>query len=169
MDLVFDRPAYCYDALRGVLLGTGQRIPVRLVPGGNVFARMPYDVESISIRARERTGGIAPEIVYEAVVETTTGFAGTHLVFQELLDPEGARVPGGSRTIVAERGVATGRVRMALNEPPGEYSLILRDATTGVEGAIVITRGRTELWRRFPPGGGSAGRSAFDRLTTSAP
>jgi hypothetical protein len=157
-ELVFDRPAYCYDTLRGVLLGSGRRIPVRLVPGGNVFARMPYDVESISIRARERAGGIVPEIAYEAVVETTTGFAGTHLVFQELLDPEGARVPGGSRTVVAERGVAKGRVRMALNEPPGEYSLVLRDATTGVEGAIAIARAPTELWRRFPPGGAPAGR-----------
>ncbi len=131
-----------------MLLGSGERIPVRLGGGANVFARMPYDVDSISIRARER-GDV---IIYEAVVETTTGLAGTHIVSQDLLDSGGRRVPGGSRIIVAERGVAKGRVRMALNEPPGEYSLVLRDATTGVEGTIVITRGETELGKRFPIG-----------------
>jgi hypothetical protein len=149
-ELVFDRRGYCYDVLRGVLLGTSARIRVRLAPGANVFARMPYDVESISIRAREQ----GDDIAYEAVVETDTGLAGTHVVSQELVyqhgDGRSRPVPGGSRVIIAERGVVKGRVRFALNEPGGEYRLVLRDATTGVEGSITITRGEGELAKRFP-------------------
>jgi len=151
-ELVFDGPGYCYDALAGVLLGSGERIKVRLVPGSlSVFTRLPYDVEGISISAQERAGG---RVRFRAVVETTTGLAWTHMLRQELWDSRSRRVPGASATLLAARGIATGEVRFALNEPAGEYRLVLRDAATGVTGELTLTRRPGDLDAALPAGGG---------------
>lgn len=145
-ELVFAGPGYCYDVLDGVLLGHKRRIRARLSPGAHVFARLPYDVESISIRASARGG----EIRYRARVETSTGFAGTHLLHQEIVDASGRPIPGGGGDLIAERGVATGAIALALNEPAGSYGLLLRDAATGVEGELFVTKADSPLGKRFP-------------------
>ncbi|GAH65098.1 unnamed protein product, partial [marine sediment metagenome] len=135
-ELVFDGRGYCYDALDGVLLGGNRRVRVRLGAGPHVFARLPYDVKGIAIKASTRGG----EIRYRATVETSTRLAGTHVLHRELVDARGRPVPGGSADLLAGRGVAKGSIALAENEPPGEYSLVLRDAATGVVTEMLITK-----------------------------
>ncbi|MHC4198450.1 MAG: hypothetical protein ACYSU0_00465 [Planctomycetota bacterium] len=148
-ELVFDGPGYCYDALDGVKLGGNRRIRVRLGTGPYVFARLPYEVEGIAVKASMRRG----EIRYRATVETPTGLAGTHVLHRELVDPRGRYLPGASADIIAQRGVAKGSIALAANEPPGKYSLVLRDAATGVVTEMLITQDDSPLGGRFPLGG----------------
>jgi hypothetical protein len=156
VELVFEGPAFCYDAMAGVLLGSGEELTTRLGAGPNVFCRLPYRVESISIRARETRGGIA----YRAEVETSTWFCGTHVLVQEVRGPRSRLVPGTTRTIVADRGVCRGGVQLAENEPAGTYALGLRDVATGVVGEVAFGKAPSPLEERFPvtraPGTGKA-------------
>jgi hypothetical protein len=145
-ELVFARPALCFDVLKGVLIGRGERVRLRLRPGPNVFARLPYDVERISLKASERGGTVR----YRGMVETPTDLAGTHVIRRELRDAGGRLVPGGEATIIADRGVFKGAVALAENEPEGEYWLVFRDVASGVEAEVAIGRSACPLGAVFP-------------------
>ncbi len=147
-ELVFERPALCFDVLTGVLMGEGDRVRLKLRPGPRVLARLPYDVEGISIRASRREGAVR----YRGIVETPTDLAGTHVIRRELRDAAGRLVPGGSATIVADRGVFKGSVTLAENEPEGEYRLVFRDVASGVEAELAITRSWSPMGAEFPIG-----------------
>jgi len=154
-ELVLGRPAYCYDLIDGVFLGAGSRVRLDLVPGVRIFARLPYDVESIRFAVQERAGtgpggSRRTEVRFRAIVETSTGLAGTHVLYQEVLDSEGRPIPGTGGCLVARRGVATGTVALAENEPAGAYRLVVRDVATGTVGELTIVRPESPLQGRFP-------------------
>ena len=134
--------------MTGVLMGEGDRVRLKLRPGPRVLARLPYDVERISIRASRREGAVR----YRGIVETPTDLAGTHVIRRELRDAAGRLVPGGSATIVADRGVFKGSVTLAENEPEGEYRLVFRDVASGVEAELAITRSWSPMGAEFPIG-----------------
>jgi hypothetical protein len=141
-ELVFDGRGHCYDVLDGVKLGDNRRVRVRLRAGPHVFARLPYEVEGIAVKASMHRG----EVRYRATVETPTGLAGTHVLHRELVRP----IPGGSADLLAYRGVVKGSVTLAENEPAGKYALVFRDAATGVVTEMLITKDDSPLGGRFP-------------------
>jgi len=145
-ELVFDRPALCFDVLTGVLIGRDTRVRVKLGAGPRVFARLPYDVEGITLKVSEQ-GDV---VRYRGIVETPEDLAGTHVIRREILDAGGRAVPGGAATIVADRGVFGGSVTFAGNEPGGDYRLVFRDVASGVEAEIALTREPPPLAAEFP-------------------
>ena len=132
--------------MTGVLIGRDTHVRVKLGAGPHVFARLPYDVEGITLRVSEREGVVR----YRGIVETPIDLAGTHVIRRELLDAEGRPVPGGGETIIADRGVFRGSVTFAENEPGGDYRLVFRDVASGVEAELAITRSDPPLATEFP-------------------
>jgi hypothetical protein len=145
-ELVFARPALCFDVLTGVLIGRGARVRVKLGTGSRVFARLPYDVEGITLKVSEREGVLR----YHGIVETPIDLAGTHVIRRALLDSRGRPVPGGEATFIADRGVFKGSIQLAENEPPGDYRLVFRDVASGVEAELTITRSARPMAAEFP-------------------
>jgi len=145
-ELVFARPGLCFDVLTGVLIGRDARVRVKIGAGPRVFARLPYDVERITLKVSER----GDEVRYRGIVETPDDLAGTHVIRRDILDAGGRPVPGGAATIIADRGVFRGSVTFAGNEPGGDYRLVFRDVASGVEAEIALKREYPTLAAEFP-------------------
>ncbi len=131
---------HVYDSRRGEYLGETDRIPLRYSPDwvADVFAVLPYAVSSVDVRAQVNTQMTPAVIDYALRVGGPDVTAGQHVVSVTVLDPSGREVPSYAARLATEKGLARGRVWLALDDPQGDWTIRVRDAATGVSGETVV-------------------------------
>jgi hypothetical protein len=126
-----------YNARDGVYLGCEQSVKVALEPHrAAVLAALPYAVERIAVKVRRSD----PRGVFKITLALVTKpeECGTHVLRLEARDPSGNVMPQYACTVVAEDGRWNGEIAFGLNEPVGEYRLLIRDVLTGKTAEAVL-------------------------------
>jgi len=132
-------PAHVYDLREGRYLGRRDAVTTPLGPGEcKMYALLPYEVTGVSVRPREETVGQGQAVEYLVSVDATAE-AGLHVYRIEVADPSGETCAWYGTQLTAERGVASGELRLALDDEPGEWTIRATDVATGMAGEARIT------------------------------
>lgn len=124
-------PGEVYDVLAGKRLGRSGRFPVTLRPSDpHLYAVLPYQVKGLRLSApgRAKPGGA---LAFQAKVDVNTGRAAEHVVVVRLKRPDGSSREWDRFTLLAPDGEARGTCAFALDDPPGQWTLTVKDAATG--------------------------------------
>jgi len=120
-----------YDVLEGKQLKTSKAGASLNEAGAGLICVLPYRVSRIVADV--------PEIVqsghrlhYSMQIKTFDALPGDHWVHVKLLDEAGRSIRYYESTIDCAGGVGEGYIPLALNEKPGQYTLVIRDVMTGV-------------------------------------
>ena len=128
------RRAHLYDVRAGTYLGRTDRIETRLAPGDAAFyALLDYQISAVEVRTRQRQG--APYTVH-CQLRTAAARVGDHIIHVQVKCPDGAMPPAYQRNVNARAGEAEFSIPLALNDPPGEWTVVCRDVATGTEGQV---------------------------------
>jgi len=139
--ILFPRARYVYDVRAKRFLGDVARARTAITPGVPLlYALLPYSVDAVKLepdRSRYATG---EAIALRIKVTTSAGeLAGNHVVRLEVTDPSGEAQPHYAQNVLsAEREMAT-RVRLALNDPAGEWAFTATDVVSGQTDTVRVT------------------------------
>ena len=136
-DLTLPEATHVYESRSGTYLGKTKLINHRAPRGiARVYAAIPYRVKAVSIGGptEVRQGDLLP---LEIAVNSEDGKPGTHLVHVSLLGPADDRGQRRERShyaqnLHAEDGLASTAIPLAHNDTPGEWTIVAKDAATGV-------------------------------------
>jgi hypothetical protein len=95
-----------------------------------VLAVLPYRVEKASLAAAP--GRLGRELPLEFRLTVSVGQPVKHVVHLDVYRPDGSRYYSYSRNFAFRNGLWTGRLPLAINDPPGKWTLHARDVTSGV-------------------------------------
>ena len=135
-EVVIQTPTAChaYDCRAGRYLGSGQafKLPMR-VHEVKFVALLPYRVRALDVAS---TGEVTQggEVVVSLSLEGATEADSGHPIFVRLTEPSGQTAFYFDRTVRTQAGKAEVKLRLALNESPGEWRVHAREAATGIEG-----------------------------------
>ena len=143
-DLALPEAAHVYESRGETYLGKTRLINHRAPRGiARVYAALPYRVKDVSIDGpgEIRQGELLP---LEIAVNAEDGKPGTHVVHVLVLGPaddasrrrERAHY---ARNLRVENGRAKTTIPFAYNDTPGEWTIVAKDAATGVAGRKVVT------------------------------
>jgi hypothetical protein len=126
----FPRKAHLYDLRRGEYLGHTDSVDTELSHEAQVYALLPYRVNSVRVKGPSAAkAGEASEFALSVAV--SGGKPGLHVFRFEVLGPSGEALPWYAANVRADNGRAACTIPWALNERPGQYTLLARDAATG--------------------------------------
>ena len=139
--VTFPRKSFVYDVRAKKLLGNVDRVQTDIVPGvPRLYAMLPYTVEEVELhssRPRYRPG---EAIELRIRIATSTGrLAGDHVVRVEVTNPQGQTLAHYAQNVLTSQPVATTRVRLALNDPTGEWTLKATEVTSGRQDEIRVS------------------------------
>jgi hypothetical protein len=133
------RPGYCYDMLEGKYLGQGSEWQVQVAPGGvKLLSVLPYQVKELRARTKSARSRPGEEVQGDVRVETSGGWPGRHVIGLEVKRPNGQAVRYLARSLDARGGRADFALPLALNEPPGRYTLIFTDIASHVKAEVAL-------------------------------
>jgi len=135
--LTLPETRHVYELIRGEYVGHTDRIEV---PFGvdrlaNIYSCLPYNVTGVELspaKARWRPGEI---VTFDVAVKAEGGAPGRHVFRVEVSNPSGETVRLYSYNLEAPNGRAAGKIFLALNDPPGEWTINVRDVATGLVSA----------------------------------
>jgi len=126
----FSRSGHIYDVREKKYLGKGDNAKLTLAPWrAKLIALLPYRVLSVSLRLKRAEGR---KITWSARLLGGAGRWVNSVLRMTLSGPDGKEMPIYSTNAVAEEGKCAGSLRLALNDPPGEYSLKATDVVSGL-------------------------------------
>lgn len=122
---------HVYDMRSGRYHGLTDRFPAEFVPShARVYAVLPYRVDGIRIAPMEGVpqGGTLSVQAHVLVSDTKPGL---HVLHRSVIGPDGAERSYYAANLEAANGSAGCRLRLALDEAPGRWTLRLRDVASG--------------------------------------
>jgi hypothetical protein len=126
----FPRPAFVYDVRTGEALGQKAAVTARLEPGDTkLYALLPYEVKGVTVNPGKgpvRRGEVLP---YQVGVRCS-GQPGIHVFHVKVIGPDGKERPHYGTKLSGPAGSAVGAVPLALNDPPGQWTLRAWDVAT---------------------------------------
>ena len=129
--MLLERPAFLYDVLAGVELGVGSRLDMSLHDGTvRVIAALPYRVGRVRLELPEQAV-VGQDCTAGLTIETEGGQPELHVFRLDVIGPDGLPRRGYSQNVVATSGTAKATVPFALNDPPGAWTLLVRDVASG--------------------------------------
>jgi hypothetical protein len=135
--LRWSKRAEIYDVREGKYLGGGEEVSLGVAPHQvKLLALMPYQVEGMQVTAGPARGRQVP---VKAELRVAGGRAGRHVFRLTLLGPDGQEIACLARNVEAPGGVYENEIPLALNDPPGKYTLAFRDVATGTQGQAEVT------------------------------
>lgn len=130
-----------YDAGNGRSISRYRNHSVTLGPGESaLYAVLPYDVSGIDLEALPNVAA-GERLPFTLGIKARKGVPTTHVVHVDLLSlqTEGSkRIAYYGRDVICRSGLGEGFIRLALNERPGVYKLVARDALTGMTAETVV-------------------------------
>ena len=133
------RPGYCYDMLEGKYLGQGPEWQVQVAPGGvRLLSVLPYQVKELRAKTKSGQARRGEEVQGEVRVETSGGWPGRHVIGLEVKRPDGQAARYLARSLEAKSGRASFVLPLALNEPPGRYTLTFTDIATHATAELAL-------------------------------
>ncbi|MBT3290344.1 MAG: hypothetical protein HN380_23575 [Victivallales bacterium] len=128
---------FAYLGRTGRFLGKGSVARIDLRPSDVALVSfLPYRVNRLAI-ARMASPSLPR---FRATVETGGRGPGRHIIHVRVTAPDGTPVPAADQTVEARQGTAEFAVPAALNDPPGLYTVHIRDAATGITATTTHTR-----------------------------
>ena len=126
------KAVHVYDVRGGKYLGHKDSFDTKIIPArAQLFAVLPYRVRGVEVKGLRRSYRCGDAVTCQLRVEPDKGEAGRHVVRLELTGPSGKSPTPYARNIVADGGECEARFRLALNDPPGDWTLTVRDVATG--------------------------------------
>jgi hypothetical protein len=143
------RPGHVYDMLRGKYLGQRSQWKVRVAPAEvQLFSILPYRVAAVrssAVRRPVRSSAVrrpwaerGGEIRGTVAVDTGGAKAVRHVIHLEVVRPDGQAVRYLARNLETVGGQAPFTLPLALNEPPGIYTLHFTDVATGTKATVRV-------------------------------
>ncbi len=132
------REAHVYDVRAGRYLGRVHELKTEIRPGvAKLYALLPYAVSGVGGAV---TGPVSPgeAVRYEVGVEIAAGTPVTHCLRVEVVDPQGTARECYAANVLAPQGSARGEFVTALNDPPGKWTVRLRDVASGAAGQMTF-------------------------------
>lgn len=140
-ELRFGAEAHTYDLDNGVYIGYGDRLKLRISSYTfRAFARLPYQVQDIDVRVAGRPR-LRDSLTIVAALTVADGQPGSHRLRLDVLASDGRPLRYLSREVLAECGSATFIVPSAFNDPPGRWTIVVTDVTTGTQGRVHVHLG----------------------------
>jgi len=128
----FERDWDVYDSIAGRYLGRTRRVTLQEGSEPVLLALLPYRVTGMRLEAPAAMAA-GKTLRFIVRLRTDRGLVGRHVVAVDVIDPTGARRPAYHINLDGSGGVLSGTVPLALNDPPGRWTLRARDAATGTE------------------------------------
>ncbi len=126
---------HVYDVRQGEYLGLRDTLDIAFAPGeAKVFALLPYGVADIQVNRFGRNVFVQGDSVsFRINVEAKDGSPlADHVVRIEIRDSDNRIVSNYSRNILAENGVYSGAIPLALNDKPGVWTMQVTDVISGM-------------------------------------
>jgi len=123
---------HVYDLLEQEYLGHRDDLPLRIVPGrGRLFASYPYKVEKLQLEVAlgSRKG---EELKFVAKLSVSEGPPDLHVAHLAVRTPEGKEARYYARNVVIRDGRFEGRLPLALNMMPGDWTIELTETASGL-------------------------------------
>ena len=159
--LVYPKPGHVYEVMTNRYLGHGKAITLDLasgepfkaglptvggealmqpqdaVSGMALAARLPYRLTGVAVTATPGKPG--QPLAVRVSVSAKDAKPGRHTLFLDVRDPAGLRAEPYTMNVVTTGGVWTGTLPLALNEATGTWTLIAREAITGLTAQTKVT------------------------------
>lgn len=125
--------AHVYNVREAKYLGYTSQINASIPIGGaQLFALLPYKVEALQlIMPAKVTPG--DDLEYRISLKTGKAEAGLHVYRFVLISPDGVERECYTQNIRADKGIAEGKLTLALNEQPGTWKCVIKDTATGIK------------------------------------
>ena len=112
----------------------------RPVPKLNqLYAALPYRVASLEVRLEAPEVARGGTLRFTARLQPPAAQRVRHVVSMRLINPEGEDLRWYRTCFETKEGLARGRIDLALNDPPGRWTLRLKDAASGLTREIGFT------------------------------
>jgi hypothetical protein len=148
--LKFKGGAHTYDVDEGTYLGFGNVLNVRIDRYTyRTFSRLPYRVTGLTVTAIT-AATLGQSIKVSLQIQTPGGAPGRHLVRVDVLDPNQDLMPFMSHEVGASCGAATFVIPTAFNDPVGNWTLVVTDLITGLQGRAQIVFSRAAAPVAYP-------------------
>ncbi len=131
-----------YDVRSARKLGRTDQVTTPLLAGdAALYAVLPYGVAGLKVTpaGQAKPGGA---LGYAVEVAGRGGRPGLHVVNLEVKDAAGRSRPEYAARLVTQDGQAKASCPLALNDPPGRWTIRATDLVSGVTGEAVATVGR---------------------------
>jgi hypothetical protein len=122
-----------YDMRTGARIRKPEKLQVNMAPGdAALYAALPYEVNRVELipTAADLPAGRPLRVSVE--IKTQGGLPGRHLVWVELIGPDGEALRHYGQAVWCDGGRGQASIALALNEKPGLYTLRARDVLSGV-------------------------------------
>ncbi len=135
----FARKSHVYDVRSGKYLGLCDSLTTELAYQAQVYACLPYRVQSLEL-AIPATASRKGPLAIEVALKTSDGSPGPGHVFDvRVLTAQGRELPWYACQVAAANGVARLSIPWALNDAPGRYTVVARDVASGVTARQEVT------------------------------
>jgi len=133
--IVLDKPSCVYDILAGKYLGKHSELKVRLDPWvPTLWTLSDEPLPALRVAARPGEDGVVE-------IEVTCEPADVLRVARvEVFDPAGKAVEHYAANLRVEAGRAVHSIPFALNDPAGDWKVVVRDVATGQATELTVTR-----------------------------
>ena len=128
----FAGKSHVYDMRAGKYLGFRDSLTTELSYQAHVYARLPYQVESILLDVPAVMDRKTPSVVKIALKTSSDKPVSGHAFQMQVLSPNGNELPWYTRKIIAAGADAELEIPWALNDAPGRYTVVVRDVASGV-------------------------------------
>lgn len=137
------RPGHVYDLLKGRTIGSEPTWKVKLAAADvQLFSILPYAVKGLRVTLRRDSTAPGGAIEGRVSVEGAGGLfrrAVRHVVNLQVTRPDGQTVRYLTLNLETRGGAASFAIPLALNEPPGTYTLAFRDIASGATATVRAT------------------------------
>ncbi len=128
---------YVYDVREQSYLGYGTNVQIDLPSyEGRLLALLPYAVTNVAVTA-PATNLAGQVVTVQAAVEASAT-PGKHLLRMTVYSPTGEKRPLYCRSLFWESGQVDFEIPFADNDPPGTWTIVIRDSLSGVETSFTI-------------------------------
>jgi hypothetical protein len=128
----FPRQSHIYDVRAGTYLGFTDRLTADISYEARLYALLPYRVNGLQVSGPGRAAAGERSQFDLAVKGGWRTRPGAHVVRVEVLDPAGKTLPWYAANVTAANGRGAYAIDWALNDPPGRYTVVVRDVASGV-------------------------------------
>jgi len=139
IDVTFPTASHVYDVRKQAYVGHAKTARCTILPGdAALYALFPYRVTGIGLTV-PKTAARGRDLPYELSVQTDGGAPDGHVLIVEVLGPDGAPRDHYGSQLVAPGGKATATIPLALNDPPGIWTMRATDRATGTVATATFT------------------------------
>jgi len=138
--LAWHKAGFVYDVRAGRLLGRQAETTVTLSEKRPLLlAWLPYEVAGLTAAGPSEAQPLVPAKI-RFTVAASSGKPTHHVLRCTVSDPSGAVRQCYSRNVVAENGSGVYELTLALNDPPGQWTVRAEDVVSGKSCEVKITK-----------------------------